>query len=777
MLKRIKVIVAVLLLAVTPLALPLSPVFAAANTIDGRLYYDQNNNGVQDLGEPGLPDILVSHGYGAGQKTDLTDANGDYAITGTAGSARVTVHSGWFRSDCNTLNCAVGTAGGNDFTTNNQWITLGAVNGTTGATLNTGLVPDWGGTYPIPTPHTSAETDIATRMTYISGCSVAEKVCAPGDKAKVYLSFFNQGTEPLNDPRFVLDLPVGHSFDETSGWSNPADVYNVHYPGANTVTTLAAFDDAKGTGTYQLDGTIPAGAIASVAFYVDVTSAAIDSPTPYATYDPYDKQPFVSILGIDETGDQDSTFCERNGTTWRTGDCAIFRQGVHDKTKHLDHTDVTGWSIDNGASYTARSYDLALQTQLASGQNGVVAASSPVNFRLRVTNQSAGEAGVRNVKLVGYVPSGMTFSAGDNPGWVLESGKPVTYLTAQVLPGQYEDVPLTLRTTSGVTPADNGTAALQFQAEIVSQQQITASSSGNYLTATDADSTPDTNVGNDGSAIDDEITGTQGGSPSDEDDADLQAIQIGDGVAPSIPTGVTATAVSPSQINLSWTASTDNVGVTGYNVYRNGSYLQTTAGTSLNDTGLSMTTAYSYTVSAIDAAANESAVSTAAVATTHTEFVTNKSVESALTGWSDLWNATYTTLSRPSGDAHDGSYAIRADSSSAASVQGGFNNYAPASRWVTNTTSGKNYTGSAWVKGGGTTGLNICVRLTEYNSSNVNVGATEACSQAFNNNWRHITHTKAASASGNSIAMAVYAYNINSSRYLLADDLSLTAPN
>jgi hypothetical protein len=379
--KRIKFALAAVFLGATPLVLPFGTAYAASNQIDGRIYYDQNNNGVQDVGEPGVPDVLVSFGYGVGQKTDLTDSNGDYAITGTSGSARVTVHSGWFRSACNTLNCAVGTLGGNDFTTNNQWITLGAVNGTAGATLNTGLIPDWGGTYPIPVSPTSAAVDIAMRVTYLDGCSVADKVCAPGDTANVYLSFFNQGTTALHDPRFVVDLPVGHTLDETTSWFNPANVYNVAYPGANSVTTLESFNTTKGTGVYQLNGTIPAGAIASVGFHVDIQASAIDSPTPYASYDPYDKQPFVSVLGMDETGDQDSSFCERNGVTWRTGSCAIAHQGVHDKTKSLDHTDVTGWSIDNGATYAARAYDLALQAQLASGQAGSVMANSTVDYR------------------------------------------------------------------------------------------------------------------------------------------------------------------------------------------------------------------------------------------------------------------------------------------------------------------------------------------------------------------------------------------------------------
>jgi chitodextrinase len=90
-----------------------------------------------------------------------------------------------------------------------------------------------------------------------------------------------------------------------------------------------------------------------------------------------------------------------------------------------------------------------------------------------------------------------------------------------------------------------------------------------------------------------------------------------DTAAPSIPTGLTATATSSSQISLSWTASTDNVAVTGYRVYRGGALLVTLgAVTSLQNTGLTPSTSYSYTVQAVDAAGNASAQSTAASATT-----------------------------------------------------------------------------------------------------------------------------------------------------------------
>jgi chitodextrinase len=94
-----------------------------------------------------------------------------------------------------------------------------------------------------------------------------------------------------------------------------------------------------------------------------------------------------------------------------------------------------------------------------------------------------------------------------------------------------------------------------------------------------------------------------------------------DGTAPSTPGNVTATAASSSQVNLTWTASTDNIGVTGYHVYRNGTQLQTptppdaTPPTAYTDDTAQPGTAYTYQVSAVDAAGNESPRASATVST------------------------------------------------------------------------------------------------------------------------------------------------------------------
>ena len=83
-----------------------------------------------------------------------------------------------------------------------------------------------------------------------------------------------------------------------------------------------------------------------------------------------------------------------------------------------------------------------------------------------------------------------------------------------------------------------------------------------------------------------------------------------DTTPPTTPTGVSATAVSSSQINVSWSASSDNVGVTGYRVFRNGTQVGTPITLSFSDTGLTSSTIYSYTVTAVDAAGNASTPST-----------------------------------------------------------------------------------------------------------------------------------------------------------------------
>jgi len=104
----------------------------------------------------------------------------------------------------------------------------------------------------------------------------------------------------------------------------------------------------------------------------------------------------------------------------------------------------------------------------------------------------------------------------------------------------------------------------------------------------------------------DQGTDTQVGTPAPDTEA------------PTTPGGVTATAASSNRIDVGWSGSTDDVGVAGYTIYRDGASIATVAADVRNyqDTSVAPKTTYSYTVDAFDAAGNRSAPSEAASATT-----------------------------------------------------------------------------------------------------------------------------------------------------------------
>ncbi|MFF3201676.1 fibronectin type III domain-containing protein [Streptomyces sp. NPDC002962] len=87
--------------------------------------------------------------------------------------------------------------------------------------------------------------------------------------------------------------------------------------------------------------------------------------------------------------------------------------------------------------------------------------------------------------------------------------------------------------------------------------------------------------------------------------------------APTAPGGLTSTGKTSSSVSLSWNAATDNVGVTGYDVYSGSARVLTVSGTSATVSGLSASTAYTFTVRARDAAGNTSGASNSVSVTTN----------------------------------------------------------------------------------------------------------------------------------------------------------------
>lgn len=96
------------------------------------------------------------------------------------------------------------------------------------------------------------------------------------------------------------------------------------------------------------------------------------------------------------------------------------------------------------------------------------------------------------------------------------------------------------------------------------------------------------------------------GNPTSSNTATVTTPAALDTTPPSTPTNLAGSAISSTQINLTWTASTDNIKVAGYDVYRGGSKVATVTTTSFGDAGLTAGTAYSYYVIAKDAAGNPS---------------------------------------------------------------------------------------------------------------------------------------------------------------------------
>jgi fibronectin type 3 domain-containing protein len=129
-----------------------------------------------------------------------------------------------------------------------------------------------------------------------------------------------------------------------------------------------------------------------------------------------------------------------------------------------------------------------------------------------------------------------------------------------------------------------------------------------------------------GSEITHIINGTGGkvyaNSPASAMRQTVTHYTTGDSEAPTEPTDLAALAVSSKQIDLTWTAATDNIGVESYDIYRDGVKVGTENGTSYSDSGLKAKKEYSYTVVARDSAGNQSEASNEASAVTQRELTT-----------------------------------------------------------------------------------------------------------------------------------------------------------
>ncbi|MEK3882074.1 alpha-amylase family glycosyl hydrolase [Paenibacillus sp. PL2-23] len=191
-------------------------------------------------------------------------------------------------------------------------------------------------------------------------------------------------------------------------------------------------------------------------------------------------------------------------------------------------------------------------------------------------------------------------------------------------------------------------------------------------------------------------TGTWTYTPTGQITSGAPVVTPPDTTAPSVPQSVTATASGASSAAITWSASTDNVGVTGYEVFRNGTLVGTTASTSYTDSGLAGSTTYAYTVKAYDAAGNRSAASAAASVTTPagnsvTVYYKNSAFAQSYIHYRIGSSATWTTppgAAMQTEAAYPGYRSITIPLGSATSITAAFNN--GSGQWDNN--GGNNYT-------------------------------------------------------------------------------------
>ena len=143
------------------------------------------------------------------------------------------------------------------------------------------------------------------------------------------------------------------------------------------------------------------------------------------------------------------------------------------------------------------------------------------------------------------------------------------------------------------------------------------------------------------------------------DDAAFGTARLGpaaDFVPPTVPTGLAATAAGPFEADLTWNASTDDVGLAGYDLFRDGSLLASVGNVlSYADTATTAGSTHTYAVRARDASGNASALTTA-VSVTQPAAVPPLFADGFETGDLTSWT-TDSGLAVESSDVHAGSYA------------------------------------------------------------------------------------------------------------------------
>ncbi|MBQ4819528.1 reprolysin-like metallopeptidase [Aquimarina sp. MMG016] len=426
-------------------------------------------------------------------------------------------------------------------------------------------------------------------------------VCVNGSKG----SAFTSRSTPVGDP-FDVDYvahEIGHQFGANHTFSFRNESTNAHFePGSGT--TIMGYAGITGATDVQQnsDPYFHFFSIQQVTNYVKSTSCQTNTNTGNAI-------PTVSA-GADYTVPKGTPFVlEGQASDANSGDALTYCWEQRDENNAATtYPSVTATSGVAFRSFNPSTSNKRYFPRLSTIKTGATSwqweavpdVTRTLNFRLTVRDNKAGGAGNNSddmrVNVTANAGPFVVNSPNTNVSWSANSVQTVTWDVAGTTGNGINaaNVDIYLSTDGGDTYSialatgvpNDGSHDITVPNAQGNQNRIMVKGSGNVFF--------------DISNANFEISGVV--TPDTE--------------APSTPSSLAASNTTSNATDLSWNASTDNVGVTGYDVYRGSTVVATVAGTSYTATGLSPETAYSFRVKAKDGAGNESGFSNTVNVTT-----------------------------------------------------------------------------------------------------------------------------------------------------------------
>jgi hypothetical protein len=411
----------------------------------------------------------------------------------------------------------------------------------------------------------------------------------------------------------------------TGGAANLAFVSGTALVNATTNQDMLGSLAATGGGTYTIDTTAPTASVTAPAN--NATLALGSTPTITATAS--DTASSVTKVEIYVDGALKTTLTTSPyNYTWNTG----VTLGAHTiQAKAYDTFSNIGTSSTVNVTVTD-------QTAPTVSVTAPTAGSFVTGSSVAVTGNAADNVGVAGVQ---FKLDGTNLGAED-----LTSPYSVTWDTSAATNGAHTLTAVARDAASNTTTSSSVSVTVDNAAPTVS---ITAPTNGSTVNGTVAvNSTAADNAGGSGISkvefyVDGALTGTDVSTPYNFSwnttalafgtshtltakaydnvtpahitTSSTVTVTVNDTTPPSTPTNFRTTTTLPKSITLAWTASTDNVAVTGYQIRRGGTLITTTNSLTYTDNGLTPSTSYTYTATAVDAAGNPSTPATVSTST------------------------------------------------------------------------------------------------------------------------------------------------------------------